>query len=149
MELILGNLNYSSWSIRAALVARASGLDVAETIIPLGFPDTREQITRRTGHHTVPVLLQDGLIIRDSLAITEWLAEQAAPGRVWPEDPGKRALARAACAEMHSSFIALRSQMPVNIRETSPTPPLEGDLKADIDRIEAIWTQLLNVPERN
>lgn len=149
MQLILGNLNYSSWSIRAALVARASGLDIPEKIIPLGFPETREQIKSLTGHHTVPVLMEDGLIIRDSLAITEWLAEQAGPGRVWPEDPRNRSLARSACAEMHSGFIALRSQMPVNIRESSPTPPIEGDLKSDIDRIVEIWTRFLSDPKRD
>lgn len=146
MKLILGNLNYSSWSIRAALVARASGLDVDEEIIPLGFPETRERLIKQTGSHTVPVLVEDGLLIRDSLAITEWLAEHAEPGRVWPSEPSERALARSVCAEMHSSFLALRSQMPVNIRATSPTPAIEDALETDIERVKTIWTNLLSRP---
>ncbi|MEL6693408.1 MAG: glutathione S-transferase [Pseudomonadota bacterium] len=142
MELLLGNLNYSSWSIRAALVARGSGLDIPERIVPLGFDETKKFLMEETGLHTVPVLRTNRLIIRDSLAITEWLAEKAAPGKVWPEDANKRAVARSVCAEMHSGFFGLRSQMPVNIRETSPTPPIEGDLATDIDRVKTIWSRL-------
>jgi glutathione S-transferase len=142
MELILGNLNYSSWSIRAALVARGSGLDIPERIVPLGFEETRALLIKETGLHTVPVLRSGDLIIRDSLAITEWIAEEAAPGRVWPEDESRRALARSVCAEMHSSFVGLRSQMPVNIRAQSETPALEGDLLSDIERVKTIWTNL-------
>lgn len=93
--------------------------------------------------HTVPVLKHGDLFIRDSLSITEWIAEQAEPGRVWPIDPAKRALARSVCAEMHSGFIALRSQMPVNIRANSPTPPIEGDLEANINRVLTIWSTCL------
>lgn len=142
-ELILGNLNYSSWSIRAVLVARASGLDIPERVVPLGFPETKEALIAETGLHTVPVLKHGDLFIRDSLSITEWIAEQAEPGRVWPVDPAKRALARSVCAEMHSGFIALRSQMPVNIRASSPTPPIEGDLEANINRVLTIWKTCL------
>ena len=78
MELLLGNLNYSSWSIRAALVARSSGLNIPERIVPLGFDETKKFLLEETGLHTVPVLRSDDLIIRDSLAITEWLAEKSA-----------------------------------------------------------------------
>lgn len=144
MRLILGNMNYSSWSIRAALVARTCGLEVQEEILPLGFPETRQALIERTGLHTVPVLVDGELIVRDSLAIAEYLAEQSEPGRVWPIDSGERALARSVCAEMHSGFLALRSQMPVNIRAHSPTPPLEGDLLSDIARVKAIWSMLLD-----
>lgn len=142
MELLLGNLNYSSWSIRAALVARSSGLDIPERIVPLGFDETKKFLREETGLHTVPVLRSDNLIIRDSLAITEWLAEKSAPGKVWPEDADKRAIARSVCAEMHSGFLGLRSQMPVNIRAKSPSPALEGDLATDIDRVKTIWSDL-------
>ena len=142
MELLLGNLNYSSWSIRAALVARGCGLDIPERVVPLGFDETKQFLLKETGLHTVPVLRTDHLIIRDSLAITEWLAEKSAPGKVWPEDSDKRALARSVCAEMHSGFLGLRSQMPVNIRATSPTPAVEGDLAVDIDRVKKFWNDL-------
>ena len=142
-ELILGNLNYSSWSIRACLVARSSGLDIPERIVPLGFPETKTALIEETGLHTVPVLKHGDLFIRDSLSITEWIAEQADSGRVWPTDPDKRALARSVCAEMHSGFLALRSQMPVNIRAKSPTPRIEGDLEANINRVLTIWKACL------
>lgn len=138
--LYLGNLNYSSWSIRAALVARASGLDIAERIFPLGFPETKEALIKETGLHTVPVLMADGLVIRDSLAITEWIAEHAKPGRVWPEDQKRRAIARSVCAEMHSGFLGLRSQMPVDIRASSPSPEFTEELEQNIARVLTIWT---------
>ncbi|MFN3211627.1 MAG: glutathione S-transferase [Henriciella sp.] len=142
MELILGNMNYSSWSIRAALVVRGSGLDIPERIVPLGFAETRETLIKETGSHTVPVLRSGALIIRDSLAIAEWIAEKAAPGRVWPEDENRRAVARSVCAEMHSSFTGLRSQMPVDIRSRHETPAIEGDLETDIERVKTIWATL-------
>ena len=146
MQLILGNLNYSSWSIRAVLVARACGLEIEEKIVPLGFPETRAQLIEETGSHTVPVLVDGDLLVRDSLAITEYLSEHAEPGRVWPEEREQRALARSVCAEMHSGFLALRSQMPVIIRATSPAPAIEGDLLTDIERVKAIWSGLLSRP---
>ena len=139
-ELILSNLNYSSWSIRAALVARSCGLQINETIVPLGFDETREELIERTGHHTVPVLLTDNLIIRDSLAITEWLAEKAETGRVWPVDANKRALARSVVAEMHSGFLQIRSKMPVDIRSRKATPDIDEALDTELKRVVKIWT---------
>nr|WP_070959527.1 glutathione S-transferase [Hyphomonas sp. Mor2] len=139
-ELILGNLNYSSWSIRAALVARTSGLEIRESIVPLGFDETRESLIANTGHHTVPVLISGDLIIRDSLAITEWIAERADDGRVWPADPEKRALARSVVSEMHSGFYNIRSKMPVDIRSRSPLPAMEEPLKAEIERVLYLWS---------
>lgn len=137
--LYLGNLNYSSWSIRAALVARESGIECRGLILPLGFADTRERLIRETGLHTVPVMLAGDLIIRDSLAITETIAEKAAPGRVWPQASDKRALARSLVAEMHSGFFALREQMPVNIRSRLTRPAIEGRLQTDIERVLQLW----------
>lgn len=140
--LYLGNLNYSSWSIRAALVSRYSGLDIPEQIFPLGFPETKAALIEETGLHTVPVLMTDGMILRDSLAITEWIAEQARPGSVWPEEAKARAMARSVCAEMHSGFFGLRSLMPVNIRASSPSPDMTEELEQNIHRVLALWTQL-------
>jgi len=141
-ELILGNMNYSSWSIRAALVARASGLNLPERIVPLGFDETRNTLVEQTGYHTVPVLIDGDLIVRDSLAITEWIAERAETGRVWPGDPTKRALARSVCAEMHSGFMQIRSKMGVDIRSRKPSPAFEGPLEDEIHRVLTIWTNL-------
>ena len=140
MELILGNLNYSSWSIRAALVARSCGLQIPETIVPLGFEETRQKLIERTGHHLVPVLLTDKLVIRDSLPITEWLAEKAEAGRVWPADDAKRALARSVVAEMHSGFMQIRSRMPVDIRSSKAMPEVDEALELELKRVVKIWT---------
>ncbi|MEM1148314.1 MAG: glutathione S-transferase [Pseudomonadota bacterium] len=141
IQLYSGNLNYSSWSIRAVLVARASGLEITETILPLGPTETYDRMVAETGQHRVPALVADGLIIHDSLAITEWIAEQAPPGRVWPEAPEKRARARSLCAEMHASFVHLRSEMGVDIRARHPTPEMTPALSWDIQRVLQIWTE--------
>lgn len=137
--LYLGNLNYSSWSIRAALVARGSGLELNECVLPLGPDETYETLLEETGQHRVPALVAKGVVIHDSLAITEWIAEQVPAGKVWPVDPVKRARARSLCAEMHASFIDIRSDMGVDIRSRHPTPAMSGGLKWDILRVLQIW----------
>ena len=139
--LYLGNKNYSSWSIRALLVARASGILIEERVLPLGPEETYDILLKETDQHRVPVLVTDGTVIHDSLAIVEWLAEKAAPGKVWPVDEVKRAKARSLCAEMHASFIDLRSDMGVDIRSSHPTPAMTSGLKWDISRILEIWTR--------
>ena len=139
--LYLGNLNYSSWSIRAVLVARGAGVDIAEQVLPLGPEETYETLLSETGQHRVPVLVTPETVIHDSLAITEWIAEQAPAGKVWPEDAVKRARARSLCAEMHASFIDIRSDMGVDIRSRHATPTLTGGLKWDINRVLQIWQE--------
>lgn len=139
--LYLGNLNYSSWSIRAVLVARGAEIGLRERVLPLGPEETYETLLAETGQHRVPVLVTDRVVIHDSLAITEWIAEQAPAGKVWPIDPIKRARARSLCAEMHASFIDLRSDMGVDIRSRHPTPTLTGGLKWDIERVLQIWRE--------
>lgn len=138
-KLYSGNLNYSSWSIRAVLVARASGLDIEEVVLPLGPQETVDTLIEATGQHRVPALVTDTVVIHDSMAITEWIAEQVEPGKVWPLDSDKRALARSICAEMHASFIDLRSDMGVDIKHRHPTPKMTPGLKWDIDRVLQIW----------
>ena len=137
--LYLGNLNYSSWSIRAVLVARGSGLELNERVLPLGPDETYEILLEETGQYRVPALVTKDVVIHDSLAITEWIAEQAGPGKVWPEDPVKRARARSLCSEMHASFIDIRSDMGVDIRSQHSTPTMSGGLKWDIQRVLQIW----------
>ena len=140
-KLYSGNLNYSSWSIRAVLVARASGLDIEEVVLPLGPQETVGTLIEATGQHRVPALVTDTVVIHDSMAITEWIAEQVEPGKVWPVDSDKRALARSICAEMHASFIDIRSDMGVDIRSRHATPTLTGGLKWDINRVLQIWQE--------
>ena len=140
--LYLGNLNYSSWSIRAVLVARGSGLELNERVLPLGPDETYEILLKETGQYRVPALVTKDVVIHDSLAITEWIAEQARSGKVWPEDPVKRARARSLCSEMHASFVNIRGDMGVDIRGRKPMPPMSSGLKWDIQRVLQIWKEI-------
>jgi glutathione S-transferase len=141
-QLILGNLNYSSWSIRPLLVARHVDLPVEEVIVPLDFPETTAQLKAISPTAKVPLLLWDGQTIWESLAITEWIAEWAAPGQVWPEDPAARAIARAAASEMHAGFQTIRNTCAMDIRARHATPEMTPALAADVARIDALWCDL-------
>lgn len=137
-KLYVGNRNYSSWSIRGSLLVRQSGLDCEEVVIPLDTPETGAKIAAVSPSGRVPVLHVDGLVVWDSLAIAEFLHERFPGAGIWPKDPAARALARSASAEMHSGFMSLRSQMPMDMRshiEKAITP----EVKADVARIESIW----------
>ncbi|HEX5126522.1 MAG TPA: glutathione S-transferase family protein [Rhodocyclaceae bacterium] len=137
MQLIIGNKNYSSWSLRGWLAAKASGLPFEETHILLGQPDTRQQILAFSPSGKVPCLIDHGLTVWDSLAIAEYLAERA-PG-MWPRDAAMCAVARSVSAEMHSGFAALRSQMPMNIRKNYAGHGRTPEVMADIERIVSLW----------
>lgn len=136
MKLIIGNKNYSSWSLRAWLAARASGLVFEEIRVPLFIPGSRERILSHSPSGKVPCLIDHGLPVWDSLAICEYLAEKAP---LWPTDPGARAIARSVSAEMHSGFMELRRQMTMNIRKDYAGHGRTPAVEADIARIEAIW----------
>lgn len=138
-KLVLGNVNYSSWSIRALLVARKTGLKLTEEVIPLDFPETSAQLRMISPTAKVPLLIWDDLHIWESLAITEFLAEQAPAGIVWPEAAAPRAIARALAAEMHAGFPALRKACWMDIRGRRDTPEMTDALKADIDRTLNLW----------
>lgn len=141
-QLILGNLNYSSWSIRPLLVARKAGLPVEEVVMPLDFPESTARLKAISPTAKVPLLIWDGLEIWESLAISEWIAEWAPPGTVWPADAQRRALARAAASEMHAGFAALRTACAMDIRSRHPAPPMTAALDADISRINTLWSGL-------
>ena len=137
--LYIGNRNYSSWSLRAQLLARQAGLDCEEVLVPLDQPETREQILRFSPSGLVPALHMDGHIVWDSMAICEYLHERF-PGRgIWPEDAQARSTARSVCAEMHSGFSALRATLPMDMRAMHPRTTFPDAVAADIRRIEAIW----------
>ena len=137
-RFVSGNLNYSSWSIRALLMARHVGLEVEEEIVPLDFPDTTERLARISPTRKVPLLIWDDEAVWDSLAIIEWLAERY-PG-VWPADARARARASSISAEMHSGFPTLRRACPMDIRARHDTPEMTADLKADIARVDELWS---------
>lgn len=139
--LVIGNRNYSSWSLRAWLALAATGAEYDEIVIPLRQADTRENILRHSPSGKVPVLRHGDTVIWDSLAIAEYLAEHIPDAGLWPSGIEARAAARAVSAEMHAGFVALRRNMPMNIRAgvAKATPDLADDVQLDVNRIEAIW----------
>ncbi|MCX8507054.1 MAG: glutathione S-transferase family protein [Alphaproteobacteria bacterium] len=147
-ELIIGNMNYSSWSMRGGLVLAASNADWQQTMIPLRQPDTETKIRHYSPTGKLPCLIDHtvknpsgngGLAIWDSLAIAEYLAETHPNAALWPSDPAARAIARAVTAEMHSGFTALRSQFPMNIRRRVSGAVASPESLKEITRICQIW----------
>jgi glutathione S-transferase len=138
-ELVIGDKNYSSWSLRPWLALKAFGIPFVETRIRLRQPDTREQIAPHSPSGKVPALKAGALVIWDSLAIIEFLAEHHASLNLWPQDAAARAVARSASAEMHSSFNALRSEMPMDLLSALPSPAVSGALEQDIRRVVQLW----------
>ena len=140
MKLIIGNKNYSSWSLRAWLFLSVNDLSFDEVKIALSTENTDSEIAKYTDGGTVPVLHDNGLVVWDSLAICEYISEQYLAGRGWPADAKDRAQARSCCAEMHSSFFTLRETMPMNCRAENRSVPMTDDLQEDISRIDSLWT---------
>ncbi|MBT3789753.1 MAG: glutathione S-transferase family protein [Alphaproteobacteria bacterium] len=144
LKLIIGNRNYSSWSLRAWLAMRQAGLEFREEMVPLDLPDTRQRLREHSDAGRVPVLYHGELKIWDTLAIVEYLAETFPDRHWWPENAADRAMARSVSAEMHSGFAALRSEIPMNIRATNRKVDLSPAAEVDIERILALWQSCLD-----
>ncbi|NOX70954.1 MAG: glutathione S-transferase family protein [Gammaproteobacteria bacterium] len=139
-KLVIGNKNYSSWSLRAWLMLAESDIDFEEHRICLDTPEFAAQITAFSAAAKVPVLMLDEQPVWDTLAIGETLAERWPDTLLWPEDSVARAHARSISAEMHAGFFALRDAMPMNCRAMGRKVTLADDVVADIDRVFAIWS---------
>jgi len=139
LTLVIGDKTYSSWSLRAALALELTGAPYAEQLITLNRPDTRAQILQHSPTGKVPLLISDDGAIWDSLAIGEYLAECFPAAQLWPQARAARALARSACAEMHSGFVALRSHLPMDLKRNQALTEIPTDAVADIQRICALW----------
>jgi glutathione S-transferase len=137
--LVVGNKNYSSWSMRPWLVLKKSGAAFEEIVIPLDRPETRAEIFKHSPSGFVPTLKDDELTIWESLAICEYLAGKFPDANLWPKDPSARAIARSVSNEMHSGFSALRTNMPMNVRGNLPGKGRAPGVQEDINRISAIW----------
>lgn len=137
-QLVIGNKNYSSWSLRPWLAARHAGIDFDEIRIPLYTPDSTAQIRQYSPSGKVPVWREGEFVVWESLAICEYLAE-CVPS-LWPSDRQARAVARSVSTEMHAGFTALRTGMTMNARARGRNVPVTPEIAADIDRIAAIWT---------
>ena len=136
--LIIGNKNYSSWSLRSWLTLKQSGLTFEEVRISLDLPDTHTRILEYSPSGRVPALRQDNLTIWESLAICEYIAELVPDRHLWPTDPAARAVARAVSAEMHAGFSNLRAEMPMDCRARRSQAPTSA-VQQDIDRIFVLW----------
>ncbi|MBV7332653.1 glutathione S-transferase family protein [Chloroflexi bacterium TSY] len=141
-QLIIGNKNYSSWSLRAWLLLAKLGIDFEEIRIPLSLPNTTERLLAYSPAARVPIYVIGDFAIWDSLAIAEYLAEEHP--HLWPNDTKQRALARSIVSEMHSGFVALRTAMPMNCRASKRKIEQTEAVAADIERIQAIWTDCRN-----
>ena len=143
--LIIGNKNYSSWSLRPWLLLKANNIAFDEVLVPLYQQDSKVAIqahapAAQTPYAKVPILRDGEIRVWDSLAICEYVAERWPHVRAWPESRANRALARAISAEMHAGFATLRSEMPLNCRRAPAPVPITAALQADIDRVIEIWT---------
>lgn len=139
LTLVIGNKNYSSWSLRAWLVMELAGVPYEEVLVPLYGPESRRRLLQHSPTGKVPVLKTEDGVIWDSLAIAEYLAERFPEAHLWPRSQAARAMARSVCAEMHSGFVALRSHLPMDLRRDQALAQLPAEAQADIDRVCALW----------
>lgn len=144
MELVIGNKWSSTWSMRPWLVLKRAGADFTEIPIELRQgARTEAAIAPHSPSGHVPALKDDGVVIWDSLAICEYLAEKFPDAGLWPKDPAARALARAAAAEMHSGFSSLRGECPMDLRAEPKVAELSEATHKDLRRIARLWSDLL------
>jgi glutathione S-transferase len=142
LMLAIGNKNYSSWSMRPWMALKAAGIAFEEVEIPLYTgPADKQRILDFTRSGKVPVLIDGDITVWDSLAIIEYIAERFPDARLWPQDVASRAHARSVSAEMHSGFMALRNECGMNIHRPIGSKPLSDDAKANIARVQQIWTE--------
>jgi glutathione S-transferase len=142
LKLVIGNKNYSSWSMRPWLALRANDIAFDEVFIPLYTGDAdKQRILDFTHSGKVPALIDRDITVWDSLAIIEYVAERFPQARIWPEDRAWRAHARSISAEMHSGFAALRNECGMNLHRPVRAVALSADARADVARVEQIWIE--------
>ncbi len=152
LKLTIGNKNYSSWSMRPWVLLRQAGIPFEEKLVRFDAFDAGSQFKQALAGLTptgkVPVLQDDALVIWDTLAIAEYLAEQFPEKQLWPKDKAARARARSVCAEMHAGFSALRSHCTMNIEASLPDIGAliwrdQPAVRADVERLVTMWSELL------
>jgi glutathione S-transferase len=142
LKLVIGNKNYSSWSMRPWLALRANNIAFDEVFIPLYTGDAdKQRILSFTHSGKVPALVDGDVTIWDSLAIIEYVAERFPEAKLWPEDRASRAHARSISAEMHSGFAAMRNECGMNLHRPVGAIALSADARADIARVQQIWIE--------
>src|ERR1700744_5367964 len=142
LKLVIGNKNYSSWSMRPWLAMRASDIPFEEIFIPLYTDQAdKDRILSFTRSGKVPALIDGDVTVWDSLAIIEYLAEGFPEAKLWPQDPAARAHARSISAEMHSGFMPLRNECGMNLHRPVGKIALSADAQANVTRVEQIWNE--------
>jgi glutathione S-transferase len=141
LTLVVATKNYSSWSLRPYLALAHTGQPFREVVVQLGQPDTAANIAKHSPSGRVPALVHGELVVWDSLAICEYLAELFPQAKLWPQDATARAVARAVTAEMHSGFATLRNHMPMNLRARRPGEGRAPGVDEDISRVTQLWRE--------
>jgi glutathione S-transferase len=143
-RLIIGNKNYSSWSLRPWLAMTVAGIPFEETVISLDAPDFKTRLLAVSPAGKVPVLIDGDVYVWESLAILEYLAETVPQAKLWPEDARARAHARAISSEMHAGFVPLRRACPMNLWRPVIKREYAADVMANVARIEMMWNDCRN-----
>jgi glutathione S-transferase len=142
VKLIIGNKNYSSWSMRPWLLLKHAGIAFDEERVSFNDPEFKRKVGRYSPAGRVPVLVDEELVIWDSLAIAEYVAEKFPEKHLWPEEHAARARARSICAEMHAGFAALREHLPMNCELRLAPGAFRRDVQADVARVLEMWRGL-------
>lgn len=145
--LVIGNKNYSSWSLRPWLLLKHYQIPFSEIRVALYNDSTAAKLKKLSPSGKVPVLIAEDVTVWDSLAICEYIAERYPQFPCWPKDPRSRAVARSMSAEMHSGFQDLRSTFPMNIRKRSPWQGAPSAVLQDIERITELWKCCVDCPK--
>jgi glutathione S-transferase len=140
LHLVIGNKNYSSWSMRPWIGLKAAGIPFDETLIAFDAPDFKARLATISGTGKVPVLIDGDTHVWESLAILEYAAEKYPQARLWPTDSAARAHARSVANEMHAGFVPLRRHLPMNMQRPVETRHLTSEAAVDVRRIDAMWS---------
>jgi len=140
LTLVIGTKRFSSWSLRPWLALKATGALFEEIEVPLRQPTTKAEILKWSPSGKVPVLIENGVTVWDSLAICEYLAERFPQAGLWPDGSAARAVARSVAAEMHAGFPVLRQRCPMDLCLDAPLTEFPDDLAGEIRRLDALWT---------
>ena len=139
LTLVIGNKNYSSWSLRPWVFLRQNRIEFEEKRVALFTETTSEELSQYDSDAKVPVLKDGDLVIWDSLSILEYVSEKYLDANGWPKEPRARAIARSLSAEMHSSFTGVRNELPMNCRKTFQGIQLSSQVEGEIERIKMLW----------
>jgi glutathione S-transferase len=140
LHLVIGNKNYSSWSMRPWIALKFAGIPFDETVIPIYRPESKEKLLAHSPAGRVPILIDEDVRVWESLAILEYVADKFPDAGLWPQSPAARAHARAIANEMHAGFLPLRRHLPMNMWRPVQQRHLTSEAAANVRRIDAMWS---------